>query len=513
MIFITVGSRNFQFDRLLEAIDLAIENGEITDKVFAQVGKSKYKIKNFDSVDFLDRDKFNEMIDKSDLVLTHGGTGVIINSLKKGKKVLAVPRLSKYNEAVDDHQVELVRAFEKNDMVVACYDCNQIVNSINLAMNKNAKIFNSNTINIMTSIEDFITDNNSNTINILMCGSARTEKGGMNSVIEQLMNHRWSDRFKLKYLPTHISGNNIKKTLFFINACIKLIKMAKNNEFDIVHVHMSYKGSFYRKYYVAKLCKKYDKKVIIHLHGSEFKDFYNKSNQRTKRKISNLFEIADTSIVLGSDWEKYIKTISKNANVVVVNNSINIPSIDIEKSPKKKRILFLGALIKRKGTIDLLQSINQLIKQNVNDFELIIAGSGEEENYLKTFAKENNLQNYVNFLGWIEADEKKDIISNTDILVLPSYNEGLPIAILEAMSYGAAIISTDVGSISEIIDGNGYLFKPGDIDAMSNYLKELIINDNLLFDMRQKSRNISKQKFSDDVFFNKIESIYDSINV
>ena len=119
MIFITTGSRSFQFNRLLEAVDKAIENGSITDEVFAQIGSSNYLIRNYKYKEFLNRGEFNEIMKNCDIVLTHGGTGVIVNAVKMGKRVVAVPRLAKYLEAVDDHQLQLVQAFEKLGMVTA----------------------------------------------------------------------------------------------------------------------------------------------------------------------------------------------------------------------------------------------------------------------------------------------------------------------------------------------------------------------------------------------------------
>lgn len=156
MIFITVGSRSFQFDRLLKAVDDAIENGKITDEVFAQVGSSSYKVKNYKCVDFIGHDEFNSKLDECDTVLTHGGTGVIVNSVKMGKKVVAVPRLAKYNEVVDDHQIQLVKAFEKLGMVTGCYDCDKVDEAIIEAKQKKVKPYVSNTQAIIDSIEDFI---------------------------------------------------------------------------------------------------------------------------------------------------------------------------------------------------------------------------------------------------------------------------------------------------------------------------------------------------------------------
>lgn len=450
-----------------------------------------------------------------DIVLTHGGTGVIVNAVKMGKRVVAVPRISQFHEAVDDHQIQLIEAFEKLGMVTGCFDSNKIGKAISIAKEKEVKPFVSNTNNLIDSIDKIISSEG-NTIctkentklRILMCSSDRKEKGGMNSVIDQLMDHKWSNDFQFSYLATHITGNTIKKIAFFANAYKKLHKLIRKDSFDLIHIHMSYKGSFYRKYYVTKLCKKYNKKVIIHLHGSEFKDFYSNGDKKRKTQIKELFTLADITIVLGEDWKKFIISIAPDAKVEVVNNAIALPKIAEKKIRNERVLLFLGALIQRKGVIDLLQAIEKLSQKGVSNFKLLIAGAGDEESKLKEFVKENGLDSKVSFLGWISKEQKPKLLKSTDILVLPSYNEGLPIAILEAMSYGLPIISTNVGSISEVVSDNGFLISPGDVVLLTEYLERLISDNELWLKMSHCSRNLVELKFSEDVFFDKIEKIY-----
>lgn len=158
MIFITTGSRNFQFNRLLKAVDEAVSEGIIQDKVFAQIGASDYKIQNYGYTEFMNHDEFNQQIYNCDIVVTHGGTGVIVNSVKAGKHVVAVPRLPLYGEVVDDHQIELIKVFEKLDMVVPCYDCTSkgIAEAIQNAKQREMRTYISNTNVIISSIDDYI---------------------------------------------------------------------------------------------------------------------------------------------------------------------------------------------------------------------------------------------------------------------------------------------------------------------------------------------------------------------
>lgn len=513
MIFITTGSRSFQFNRLLEAVDKAIESGVITDEVFAQIGSSNYPIKNYKYKGYLNHDEFNEIMENCDVVLTHGGTGVIVNAVKMGKRVVAVPRLAKYQEVVDDHQIQLVQAFEKLEMVTACYDCDKLGKAIREAKYKEVKPYVSNTQTIIDSIDAMICGNCGNIegmkkIRILMCSSDRKEKGGMNSVIDQLMDHDWGDDFQFSYLATHVTGNQIKKAFFYANAYRRLKKLIKQDAFDIIHIHMSYKGIFYRKYYVTKLCKKYNKKVIVHLHGSEFKDFYNGGNEKRKMQIQELFSISDASIVLGEDWKKFILNIAPRANAIVINNAVSLPPFKDKEANKVRTFLFLGALIQRKGLIDLLEAIKQMKSQGVSCFHLLIAGSGTDEQRLKEYMQTNGLQECVEFMGWITKEQKPKLLKKSDVLVLPSYNEGLPIAILEAMSYGLPIISTDVGSIAEAVKENGFLIKPGDVNSLAHAMIQLTNDSDLWKKESKASRKICEEKFSENVFFETVEKLY-----
>ena len=156
MIFVTLGSQNFQFNRLLIEIDRLVEEGKITEEVFAQIGYSDYKPKNYCYKEFLDRDEFADIMSKCDKVITHGGTGAIIGAVKKGKKVLAVPRLAKFGEHVDDHQLQIVEQFEKMNFIKYVDhegELEKLILNIDKASFQNYK---SNTLNIISSIEKFV---------------------------------------------------------------------------------------------------------------------------------------------------------------------------------------------------------------------------------------------------------------------------------------------------------------------------------------------------------------------
>lgn len=160
MIFVTVGSQKFQFNRLLEKIDKLIEDGVIKEEVYAQIGVSDYTPQNYEYEDFMTQEEFNEKIQESDLVITHAGTGVIINSLKRNKKVIGIPRLVQYNEHVDDHQIQLIKEFVELNFIEAVFDIKDLDKAIKEIKNKNFSKYESNTDNLLGDIRKFLEEEN-----------------------------------------------------------------------------------------------------------------------------------------------------------------------------------------------------------------------------------------------------------------------------------------------------------------------------------------------------------------
>ena len=159
-IFITLGSQKFQFNRLLKAVDELCERGTIeAADVFAQIGYSDYLPKNFNYKKFLDRDDFSKEMGKANIVITQGGTAAIIGAVKKGKKVIAVPRLAKYGEHVDDHQLQLIKQFDDLNLICPCQDTNKLEIALDTVRGTKYNSYESNTINIITNIEDYIEGN------------------------------------------------------------------------------------------------------------------------------------------------------------------------------------------------------------------------------------------------------------------------------------------------------------------------------------------------------------------
>lgn len=349
---------------------------------------------------------------------------------------------------------------------------------------------------------------------VLIIGSDPSVKGGITSVINSFLENNWKD-IEVELLSTYIEGTAFKKIVFFIKAiCKYLIKIYKK-EFEIVHVHMSYKGSFVRKFIISKISKMFNKKMILHLHGSEFEVFYENSSWVTKQCIRNMFENCEHVIVLGENWKNIVQRIAPKSSIHVFNNAVKIPEYKVEIDVNKINILFLGVLIKRKGIYELLEAIKILQENeffNQYNVEFLIGGTGVEEEKIIQTINDYGIDKHVKMLGWINSELKEDILKQSNLLVLPSYNEGLPMAILEAMSYGIPVVATDVGSIAEVVnESNGCLIKPKSANEIVAGINTIFKNLDKWNKYSENARKDIVEKYNEKEYFIKIESLYNKM--
>lgn len=162
LIFITVGSRRYPFDRLFKELDKIVERNNISEDIFAQIGTSKYKPKNYKYKEYLSPKEFSEKMTKAEIIISHGASGTIVRALKSKKKVIAVTRLSKYGEHIDDHQIQLNKAFEAENYLTAVYEIDDL-DEVLMSMLKNELEFkfweNNNDQSVIQILDEFIIDN------------------------------------------------------------------------------------------------------------------------------------------------------------------------------------------------------------------------------------------------------------------------------------------------------------------------------------------------------------------
>ena len=161
MILVVLGTQDKQFDRLLKDVDKLIDDKVINDKVVVQAGQTKYESKNMEIFDLIPAPEFEELLDKADLVITHGGAGTILSAIKKGKRIIAAPRLSKYMEHHNDHQKQIIGEFKKQGYLLEYNDGDDLGELIKESKKFKPKEFKSNTKNMIKNLNKYIdeTDN------------------------------------------------------------------------------------------------------------------------------------------------------------------------------------------------------------------------------------------------------------------------------------------------------------------------------------------------------------------
>lgn len=286
------------------------------------------------------------------------------------------------------------------------------------------------------------------------------------------------------FIPTYkYHTKNFTKTLFYIKQVGLLFKiLAAKKEIRIVHIHGAQRGSFYRKFLMFIIAKKlFRKKVVYHMHSDCFDTFYGNSAGIQKKLINYFINNVDALICLAPFWKKFFTDNFRNKNIEIINNVIPKPinwhSYSTGEDSSVINFLFLGRIGHRKGIFDILNVISQKKELFAGKMKLRVGGDGETER-LKEFISENKLEHIVEYVGWIQGQEKDTLLSKSDIYILPSYSEGLPISILEAMSYKLPVISTPVGGIPEIVtnDVNGKLVTPGNLAEIESAIRFFIDN-------------------------------------
>lgn len=156
MILVILGTQDKTFDRLLKAIEKQIKLGNLEGDVIVQAGSTKYESKYMKIFDYIPMEQFDEYIKEADLVIAHGGVGTILSSIRKNKKVIAVPRLSKYKEHENDHQLEIVSEFTKRGYIIPCYDLKKLDEAIKKIKEFEPKKYRSNNRKMLNIIENYI---------------------------------------------------------------------------------------------------------------------------------------------------------------------------------------------------------------------------------------------------------------------------------------------------------------------------------------------------------------------
>lgn len=345
---------------------------------------------------------------------------------------------------------------------------------------------------------------------VLMLGPEMDAKGGIASVLQMYRQFGLFDQ-DVAFMPTTRDGSILQKLGFYQRFLEKFAWKLLFDPIKIVHIHTAVKGSFARKAFALCLAKMLGRKTIVHFHGAQFIVFYKKSPFFMKWLIKDMFRNADKILCLNKTCQHNIwKLTGAHAQVLYNPTVLHEPVEPQAKADGTVNFLFMGRLGKRKGVYDLIEAARYITAPNV---KIHLYGDGEIEQVRKKI-EEAGVSERVQLQGWISGGEKENVFRAAQVLLLPSYNEGLPMSVLEALSYGMPVISTPVGGTPDAVkDGvNGYLIEPGNAKALAEKIDALAQSETLRRSMGEAGYAMAHELFDIRKIINELHTIYQEMD-
>ena len=340
--------------------------------------------------------------------------------------------------------------------------------------------------------------------------------GGMFRVSDYLLQAQKSEvpseAAELRPLDTRGGAGPLYSLLVLTKALASIVRGRVTGQLAGVHVNMAERLSVFRKGAVIVLSRALGVPVVLHLHAAELHHFYPRLPKPLQAITRWVFSLPASCVVLGTTAQRFVVNELRvpASRVEIVINGVPAPTVPrrISNENGVKRLLFVGNLSERKGVTDLLQALSRPGFENLQ-LELVLAGGGDIESY-QVKANALGLEKMVRFTGWSEQREVAELMAKADLLVLPSYDEGLPLVILEALANGVAVVCTPVGEIpSALHDGVTACFvEPGDVNGLAEVLQNLLRRPDLIATLEKNGKALYEQNFSLTQFFFNIAQIH-----
>lgn len=313
---------------------------------------------------------------------------------------------------------------------------------------------------------------------VWMAGPDLAAPGGMSAVVLSYRDAGLFDAPGVHYLGTYQRPGLSTQLRVFGRACLSLAGGLLRRRVRLLHVHSASRGSFWRKSVLCAMARLFGVPYVFHIHSGEFKVFATQEAGPLARWwIGQTLVHAQAVLVLTARWEEALKPLAPQVHWQVMPNPIALPAQAPAARQRRRQIIFLGRIRQKKGAFDLLRAM-ALVLARVPDAHLVMAGDGEIDAG-RALSAELGLIDQVSFTGWIEGVAKDAALQAGDVFVLPSYFEGLPIGILEAMAHGLVVVASPVGGVPDLLtDGvDGRLVAPGDVAALAQALVDALTND------------------------------------
>ncbi len=344
---------------------------------------------------------------------------------------------------------------------------------------------------------------------VYIIGPSFRTQGGISSVLLIYHNH-FRDPLNMRFIPSYSGNSRIADVVLFAVAFVRVFFLCIFEKHAIFHIHSSTYASFIRKSMLARCALIFRKKVILHIHGADFDTFLDDIGSGWRKRVIKTLNEVDRVVVLSESWKEFfLAHVPAEKIRVIVNPSETYDPVYIERRNEVIKVLFIGRIGQRKGAYDLIKAAGRIRSLN---FALDLVGDGEGD-AIREIVHVDGLERIVHVYNWVSHVEIGGFYDKADILVLPSYSEGLPMSVLEGIGKGLPVISTNVGGIPEaVIDGhNGFIISPGDVNALAEKMSILIRDTELREEMGRKSLKIAGSKFSVEANYVLLKELYEGL--
>jgi glycosyltransferase involved in cell wall biosynthesis len=347
---------------------------------------------------------------------------------------------------------------------------------------------------------------------VLMVGTDLDGMGGVRAVVRGYLDGGLFERYDCVYVASHRAGSAWVKITTALKGWARVAFLLRKLDAPLVHVQTASRGSFWRKFVVCLLARAARRPYIVHLHGGGFTRFYeNESNSLGRHFIRKTLAHAALVIALSEEWRERVLRICPTAKVEVLHNAVAIPdTAELRRlEDHEPTLLYLGHLLRDKGVYDLVRAFALVAKQFPR-LKLMLGGVGDIAG-VRQLAAQLEIADRVSCPGWLGPDRKSAALAGSTIFLLPSYAEGMPMALLEAMSWGMPVIATPVGGIPQVVESgvNGMLVAPGDIDGLATAIRRLLEDTPLRERVGVAARATVEAGFSLHEALAKLSGIYD----
>lgn len=348
-------------------------------------------------------------------------------------------------------------------------------------------------------------------LTVLMAGPHLDVMGGV-SAVEKLLISSLPPHIRVTHVATMVDGGRTRKLWTFVRALRRWVAELRRRP-TLVHIHFSVRASSIRKELLARIALACGARVIMHAHAGEYRAYWAHLSDAARTRSLSVFRRARALIVLGEGWRDFFTSIGVPANrIIVLPNPVRLPRRAAQRpSSDVVTCVYLGLIAQKKGAFDLVRAVALLPASCRTRLRVVMAGNGELER-LRALVQELGTAATIEVRSWLSTAERDALLAEAQVFALPSYNEGLPMSLLEAMAFGVAPVTTPVGAIPEVLrhESNGLFVAPGDIAALASALRRMI-EDSTARERFAHAARAAVEPLSVERYIERLQSLYQAV--